>query len=170
MVLNTMAYYQTHSSEVILFNLSQYRHQYGKFPSTMPDAHPRWWAKLCALLCRVRAALHRTCHTRNYTYCLVSALGNILLTFKLIQKIWLTFFSSFPDFNDFFPFIGHFVNLLGLSPAMSHKIPLCTKNFTTLMCWVWCKPYYARLPQNSTHNHATIPDIFGIACIFSSLV
>ena len=108
--------------------------QYGKFPSTTPDALPRWCAELSALLHWAPAGLRRAWCTRNCTqiYCEIKFCIPFLSTFLIFLDI---FFASF----------GHFLDLFGLvSPVTHAEIPLSAENSEVLMRHVWHKPYYAR--------------------------
>ena len=77
------------------------------------------------------------------------------------------FYSYIENFVDIFCFSGHFLHLFGLvSPVMCIKIPLCTENSVILLHASHVIP---NTPQNLWRNHTTMPDIFGIMCIFPSL-
>ena len=95
-----------------------------------------------------------------------SALEKYLLFFELVDNfvhIFLpTILTCWPS-----GLLGSFVDLYGLvSPVTCAEIPLCAKNSVPMMSWVQRKPYDTRHPRNSRPNHATMPGIFSIVCIF----
>ena len=126
--------------------------QHGKFPSTSPDALPRpsWCTKFSALLRQVCASL-LALKKLKIAPNLLGLLEKNILTFLLLAKFcWLfqirkkCFDFFLATSHDIFAFFGHFLNLCGLvSPVVCPEIPLCTKNYVTLMCRVRRKPYYA---------------------------
>ena len=71
--------------------------QYGKLPSTTPDALPRWCAELSTLLHWASAGLRRAWCTRNCTkiYCEIKFCIPFLSTFLIFLDIFFCFFWPF---------------------------------------------------------------------------
>ena len=145
--------------------------QYGKFSSTTQDALLHWcaeWARRIAAASLHRTALNSAQKKLRQIYCVC------------LRKIFLSsYFKHFIDhflatsliFVDLFCFFGHFLDLLGqFHQSHAPRFPYAPR-----IPRLWCDEFGAShvtpdVPRNSWRNPTTMPDIFGIACIFPSLV
>ena len=140
----------------------------------MLGAFPCLWTKLGASLHRVCVGLCQTQYTKKCSKVFLSILEKyfvdpflatwICLPFLATGKFLLMFFGNLSHFLDLFALFCHFPDLFGqVSPVTCSKIP-----------WPWCTEFGAchitpDALQNSRCNHTTMPDIFSIMCIFSSV-